>query len=266
MAKIRTVKPDLFRHPGLFAAEAKTGLPLRLAFIGLFTACDREGRFCWVPETLKLDCLPFDQVDFAAVMDALEGAGLIRSYVVDGKKYGEIPTWKKHQHVNAKECPSRIPVNSPDAPSEFTGHGQGIHPMEVEVEVEVEKTKRRSPPKGGASPDQKAFTDFFYALHQTAHKQKPNPTQKAFVRLSQLFKGGMSLFELKRRAENYFADPYLAGHDLEGFVFGIDKWTERRTIRRGNQEIKPEVPRHRALTDAEKALIGDAGEIFKPNF
>ncbi len=53
MAKIRTIKPELFRHDGLFEAEIQSGLPLRLAFMGLFTCCDRAGRFRWKPKALS---------------------------------------------------------------------------------------------------------------------------------------------------------------------------------------------------------------------
>lgn len=71
MARIRTIKPEFFRHAGLFDLEQETGLPLRVAFAGLWTAADREGRFAWKPRELKLDCLPFDLVDFSRVLDAL---------------------------------------------------------------------------------------------------------------------------------------------------------------------------------------------------
>jgi hypothetical protein len=64
MARIRTVKPELFRHDSLFEAEQECQLPLRLAFIGLFTCCDREGRFRWRLRQLKLDVLPYDSIDF----------------------------------------------------------------------------------------------------------------------------------------------------------------------------------------------------------
>ena len=64
MARIRTVKPSLFRNEELFNSEKETGLPLRIAFAGLFTAADRDGRFAWKPKELKLDCLPHDDVDF----------------------------------------------------------------------------------------------------------------------------------------------------------------------------------------------------------
>ena len=56
MAAGRTIKPELFKHVGLFEAEIKHGLPLRVAFPALLLACcDREGRFRWCPKRLKLD-------------------------------------------------------------------------------------------------------------------------------------------------------------------------------------------------------------------
>ena len=45
MSRIRTVKPELFKHEELFDTELASGLPLRLAFTGLFTVADCEGRF-----------------------------------------------------------------------------------------------------------------------------------------------------------------------------------------------------------------------------
>ena len=85
MARIRTVKPDLFRHETLFEAEQRTKLPLRLAYIGLFTACDRDGRFKWKPKTLKLDVLPYDEIDFSRVLDALATHEFIVKYEFDGE-------------------------------------------------------------------------------------------------------------------------------------------------------------------------------------
>ncbi|MFT3741111.1 MAG: Cro/CI family transcriptional regulator [Gammaproteobacteria bacterium] len=60
MNRIRTVKPQLFKHDELYDAEQIYQLPLRLAFIGLFTCCDRDGRFKWKPKPLKSDILPYD--------------------------------------------------------------------------------------------------------------------------------------------------------------------------------------------------------------
>ena len=109
MARIRTVKPELFRHESLFEAEAQTKLPLRLCYIGLFTACDREGRFKWQPRALKLDVIPYDDVDFSLALDALMTRGFIVKYELDGCFYGCIPSWHTHQVINNRESASILP-------------------------------------------------------------------------------------------------------------------------------------------------------------
>lgn len=109
MARIRTIKPDFFRHEGLFEAEREEGLPLRVAFAGLWTAADREGRFAWSPRALKLDCLPYNDVDFARVLDALATRAFIVKYAVDGREFGHIPSWHEHQVINNREKASAIP-------------------------------------------------------------------------------------------------------------------------------------------------------------
>jgi hypothetical protein len=109
MARIRTIKPDFFRHEGLFEAERETGLPIRVAFAGLWTAADREGRFRWSARALKLDCLPYDDVDFARVLDALWTRGWLVKYVVSGSEFGWIPTWHTHQVINNRERASDLP-------------------------------------------------------------------------------------------------------------------------------------------------------------
>lgn len=132
MGRIRTVKPELFKHGELFDAEQDAKLPLRLAFIALFTCCDREGRFKWRPRELKVDCLPHDNVDFAKVLDALSACGLVSKYEVEGQVYGCIPSWNKHQHVNLREAQSAIPapeqgthVHAPVRHVHARGEGKG---------------------------------------------------------------------------------------------------------------------------------------------
>lgn len=109
VARIRTVKPEFFLHEPLFDAERASGLPLRLAFAGLWTQADREGRFKWRTRTLKAGVLPHDDVDFAAVLDALASAGFIVAYEVDGERYGWIPSFSDHQQINQRERPSQLP-------------------------------------------------------------------------------------------------------------------------------------------------------------
>jgi hypothetical protein len=82
-----------------------------LVFVGLFTVCDKGGRFEFKPRTLKLDILPFLDFDMENTLDLLESAGFIISYEVDGKRYGLIPSFSKHQRITGKEAdsPNRYP-------------------------------------------------------------------------------------------------------------------------------------------------------------
>lgn len=121
MGRIRTIKPEFFTHEELFDLEQTESLPLRLAFAGLWTVCDRDGRFVWRPRTLKSQVMPHDNIDFGKVLDALERGGFVQSYVIDGVKFGCVPSWKKHQVINTRESASKIPP-SPDEDS--TGNVQ----------------------------------------------------------------------------------------------------------------------------------------------
>ena len=143
MARIRTIKPDFFRHEALYEAERKTRLPLRLAFAGLWTACDRVGRFRWQPRVLKLDVLPFDELDFEKVLAALRDHGFLVQYEYAGEQFGHIPSWGKHQHINQREADSVLPA--PDLEGSITcvhvharGEGKGREVERKGKETDVE--------------------------------------------------------------------------------------------------------------------------------
>lgn len=109
MSRIRTIKPEFFKHEGLFDLEQETKLPIRLCFAGLWTQCDRAGRFEWRPRQLKTDISPYDEVDFSRVLDALATRGFIVKYASQGREYGFIPSWNKHQVINNRERDSDLP-------------------------------------------------------------------------------------------------------------------------------------------------------------
>ncbi len=67
MPRIRSVKPELFMHEGLFKLAENYKLPLQFAFIGLILCCDKEGRFCWQPRRLQASILPFHDVEMLDV-------------------------------------------------------------------------------------------------------------------------------------------------------------------------------------------------------
>ena len=108
--RIRTIKPEFYTHEKLFESEKESKLPLRLAFTGLWCAADREGRFKWEPRRLGVSILPYDQIDFSRVLDALTTRGFIRRYRVNGAEYGVIESFPRHQVINNRESPSVIPA------------------------------------------------------------------------------------------------------------------------------------------------------------
>jgi hypothetical protein len=107
--RIRTIKPEFFTHDGIFEAEEETGLPLRLAYIGLWCAADREGRFRWEPRRLRVQILPYDDVDFSRVLDALTTRGFLVKYASEGREFGAIPSFPRHQIINNRERESELP-------------------------------------------------------------------------------------------------------------------------------------------------------------
>jgi hypothetical protein len=158
MPRIRTVKPEFFKNYKLFQAEKGSGFPLRVAFEGLWTVADREGRFKWVPEELKLDCLPYDEVDFSRVLDALATHGYIVKYHVDGQDYGWIPKFSDHQVINNRETESKLPepnntntstcdsrVNGASVTPLFSPQGEGKG-KEMERKGKEEEGKDGKPP------------------------------------------------------------------------------------------------------------------------
>lgn len=110
MARIRTIKPEFYRHEELYLLEKEHKVPIRIAFAGLWTISDREGRFKWKPNQIKLDILPYDTVDMEDILSILSNAGFIEKYEVLGKQYAYIPSWNNHQIPNRNEPPSEIPA------------------------------------------------------------------------------------------------------------------------------------------------------------
>lgn len=123
MSRIRGVKPDFFKHEDLALLS-----PLhRLAFIGLWTQADREGRLEDRPRKLKTDVLPYDPCDFSAILNDLVRAGFIRRYVVQGQSYLLVPKLKKHQrfHPDEKQSVLPPPPETPESTNVISEEHQG---------------------------------------------------------------------------------------------------------------------------------------------
>lgn len=124
MARIRTIKPDFFRHERLQDLEAANpGQHVMLVFAALWGHCDKAGNFAWKPRLLKLDILPFLDFDLSASLMLLWEAGLLERHEIDGEEYGFIPTFVKHQRVSGKEA--KDPPKYPDHKGKFFSRSQG---------------------------------------------------------------------------------------------------------------------------------------------
>ena len=82
--------PELFRDSRLFQAEQTSGLPLRLALLGLACTCDKAGRFRWRPDELKQYALPYDDVSFEKILHTLVEQGYLLRYSYEAQSYGAI--------------------------------------------------------------------------------------------------------------------------------------------------------------------------------
>jgi hypothetical protein len=110
MMRMRYIKPQVLSHLELHELETKTGLPARIAWVGLICFADKRGRFVWQPKLLRVHVLPYDvNADFSIILKGLEDLDMVHKYTLEGKSYGHIPSWAKHQGVNNKEPESTLP-------------------------------------------------------------------------------------------------------------------------------------------------------------
>lgn len=110
MARIRTIKPELFHHEGLCDLPIET----RYLFMGMLCHADRAGRLPDRPRRIKAQVLPYEDITPAQVDGMLEAlashpeAFLLR-YEVEGQKVIQITSFLRHQRPTEKEPQSDLP-------------------------------------------------------------------------------------------------------------------------------------------------------------
>lgn len=101
MARIRTIKPEFWRDESLASISSEACL---LA-IGLLNHCDDEGFFNANPKLVESDIFPLRELSHTptVLIQELSSIGYIRLYQgTDGKTYGLIVNFEKHQVINKK--------------------------------------------------------------------------------------------------------------------------------------------------------------------
>jgi hypothetical protein len=128
MARIRTVKPDIWLSPQVMNLEVGA----RLLFIGLITQADDQGRGVADARRLKAAIFPGDDVTAAQVdgwLSAIEAEGIANLYQAEGHgRLFQLLSWHIHQSIN-KPKPSNYPP-----PTGYTEDKDGIAPVLVQAE------------------------------------------------------------------------------------------------------------------------------------
>jgi len=105
--RARNIKPGFFKNDELAALP-----PLvRILFQGLWCYADYRGNLEDRPARIKIEILPYDDCNVVEMIDALEEAGFVQRYLVNGARYLHIPKFLKHQnpHKNERLKGSKIP-------------------------------------------------------------------------------------------------------------------------------------------------------------
>lgn len=106
MARIRTIKPDFWRDESLATVSPEACL---LA-IGLLNHCDDEGYFNANPKLVESDIFPLRELSkkTTVLIQELCTIGYLELFQGDdGKTYGHVKNFEKHQVIN-KKTPSKI--------------------------------------------------------------------------------------------------------------------------------------------------------------
>lgn len=106
MARIRTIKPEFYQDEDL----ATVSEPAFILAAGLLNHADDEGYFKAHPGLIKAAVFPLREpsVNIHGMLTELSNVGYIRLFEgSDGKQYGRITNFTKHQKVN-RPSPSKI--------------------------------------------------------------------------------------------------------------------------------------------------------------
>lgn len=216
MARIRTVKPQFFKDGDLFDAEEQTKLPLRMAFVGLWTVADREGRFKWKPRDIKPDVLPFDNVNMADVLDALVACGKIQKYTAAGQEYGYIPGFLAHQRVNKREAESTIP----EPPKQHSAREKRVRARAEQVRAPDESVGKGKERKG-----KEGDNDFDIFWEACPKKVAKVAAEKAYLKARESTEPAILLAGIRRYAISQDGkDPAYTKHPATWLNGGC--WTD----------------------------------------
>jgi hypothetical protein len=198
MPRARNIKPAFFKNEELVELPFET----RLAFIGLWTLADREGRLEDRPKRIKMELFPADNVDVDAALSELQAAGFILRYVVDDTAYIQVLNFSKHQNPHKNEAPSSIPAPCEHGASTVQapeGHGSAradslnpdslipdsLNPETGSTAPDGAESSPRGedpPPKSGPIPYQAVVDLYHRTLPELPACKKLTEARKGYIR------------------------------------------------------------------------------------
>jgi hypothetical protein len=106
MARIRTIKPEFWKHEALSSLHAET----HMLAAALLNYADDEGYFNANPKLVQAECFPLRELSLSVqgMLSDLSNAGYLRlGKGDDGRAYGHVVNFLDHQRVN-HPYPSKI--------------------------------------------------------------------------------------------------------------------------------------------------------------
>jgi len=113
MARIRSIKPEFFKHLELQELENEyRGQYVMFIYAGLWTQCDKNGVFFYNAKVLKNEILPYIEFDMQISLDILEKRGYFIKFSANGRDYGFVQNFNKYQFPtkNEKDSPAKYPL------------------------------------------------------------------------------------------------------------------------------------------------------------
>lgn len=111
MARSRNIKPGIITNDEL----ASTSSFARLVFIYSWMLADYNGNLEYKPVKLKVQTLPYDDVDIDGLVTELERFGFVKRYEENGSRYMHICNFKKHQNPHKNESSRGSDIPTPES-------------------------------------------------------------------------------------------------------------------------------------------------------
>lgn len=116
MSRARNIKPGFFKNDEL----GDCSIYARVLFAGLWCEADPRGIVEDRPKRLKIEILPYDNVDVDALLNELAAHDFIQRYEVGGVRCIKVVNFQKHQNPHQNEKNNDLP----DAPTAVLDAGQ----------------------------------------------------------------------------------------------------------------------------------------------